>query len=317
MASSKWLRIDWNKVFFDFPAKLLSIALAFGLFFFNRLENIVPKTLLVPLSLSFPERLTPSENFPRRVRVLVRGPRDLVEQIGDTDYEAIGSVTEDRGEGIYMVPLRLVSTGSKAPLQGIEVNLEIDELRLELQQSVTKLLDVRVPIVGNPENGFQLESIITSPPAITVRGPRSKLEPLALIYTEKLEVSTRTESFSARLQLNTPDPLIELTSGTLIEVRVQIVPIIDEKSIEELPVLYTNLSPSLKIVSEPVLAMIRISGPQTLINLTGAQNLSPTVNLENITLPGTYELPIRWNLDPRIQVLEQFPLTVKVELEGR
>lgn len=317
MALSNRPLIDWHRVFYDLPAKLLSVALAFALFFFNRLENIVPKNILVPLTLNVPQRLTPSENYPRRVRVLVRGPRDLIDQVSDTDYEAFGDVTEDRGEGVYLVPLKLVRTGNKPPLQGIEVNLEIDELRLELQESVTRILDVSVPIVGNPDNGFQLESILTSPPAVTVRGPRTKIESLALIYTEKLEVSTRSESFSARLQLSVPDPLIELTSGTLVEVRVEIVPIIDEKSIEDLPVVYTNLAPSLRLVSEPVSARIKISGPQTLINLTGVQNISPVVNLENISRAGLYELPIRWNLDPRIQVLEQEPITVKVQLEER
>lgn len=309
--------LDKSKLFYDLPAKLLSLALAFALFFFNKMESIVPKTLLVPLSISLPAGLTPAEPYPRRVRALVRGPKEAVEQVSDGDYEALGDLTEDRGEGIYLIPLRLVRSDQRAPLQNVEVSLEVNELRLPLERSVTKVVEVSVPVIGNPENGFQLESILVSPPAVSVRGPRTRMESLTRLFTENLEVSSRTESFSARLQLTTSDPLLELVSGTLVEVRVGITPIVEEKWIEDLPVVFQGLSPNLRIVSETVLASLHIQGPQTLVNLTGPQTLTPTVSLENIVTPGAYELPIRWNLDPRIQVIDQRPRTAVIRLEYR
>jgi len=313
----KLVNLDTQKLFQDLPAKLLSIALAFGLFFFNRLENVIPKTILAPLNLILPAELSPAENYPRRIRVLVRGPRERIEQIDDEDYEVFGETREDRGEGNYLIPLRLSRSGGKPPIEGIEANLEITEIRLTLEKSTTRVIEVRIPVIGNPESGYQLESIQASPPSVTVRGPRTRVNSLMRILSENLEISSRTESFSTRLQLMSPDPLVDLVSGSLVDVRVNIVPIIEEKEIFDLPVVFQGLADNLSVLSEPVLANLKIQGPQALVNQASPQTLLPTIDLSAIVNPGTYDLPIRWNLDPRLSILDQEPKTARVILGVR
>lgn len=308
-------RFDPKSLLHDLPARILSVAAAFSLFFFNRLANVTPRVLSVPLTLTLPAELTPAEPYPKRVRLFIRGPRDLVEDLSEEDFEVIAEAGENRGEGLYTFSLRVLPASDTSLPQGVEINLEPSELRLSLERLVSRVVEVSVPTVGSVASGFQLDAILVSPPSITVRGPRSRVQALRGVVTENLELSGRTETFTARLRLLSPDSLIEFASGTLVEVRVAVSPIIEEAEIADLPVTFENLASGLKLKSEPVLARIRISGPQTLIQLTGPQTLSPSVNLENITRAGLYRLPIRWNLDPRLRILEQEPTTVLVELE--
>jgi len=311
------LAIDRSQWLNDLPAKLLSVAAAVLLFFFNRIDSVKPRYITSTIRLIIPSELIPAEAYNKRVRVLLRGPQEMVEGVLEDDIEVLADFSVFTREGIYSVPLQVIRRGSALEAENIEISLENMEITLNLQRKQSKVLSVNVPFTGDLVQGLELDSVLTSPSAVTVEGARTLVESLRTAETETLDLTGRLESFTARVRLLNPDPLVEFRGGSVIEVKVNIKPLIIEKELEGIPITARNLLPTLEPSKELPLLKIRMSGPQIQLDLTEASTLSPYLSFENITEPGTYTLPVKWNLDQRIQVLEQSPELVTVILVAK
>ena len=78
----------FERILDNWPAKIISLAVALVLFLFYRIVNLEERFFNVPLSIEVPENFTASGNYPRSVRITLRGGQEEIFHILEEDIRA-------------------------------------------------------------------------------------------------------------------------------------------------------------------------------------------------------------------------------------
>jgi YbbR domain-containing protein len=58
-----------------------------------------------------------------------------------------------------------------------------------LDESSTKVVPVRVAVVGIPEKGYRVKSITANPSSVTIKGAKTELARIAFLRTEYIDIT--------------------------------------------------------------------------------------------------------------------------------
>lgn len=105
----------------------------------------------------------------------------------------------------------------------VVVSLDPNTLHLTLDQVITKRLPVQVDLVGEPAAGATVGEPVAIPPAVSVRGPRSRIENVTLVKTRSVTLNGHAQTFDEMASVLPPDPLANVDPG-LVRVRVPMEP---------------------------------------------------------------------------------------------
>ncbi|MCL2128622.1 MAG: CdaR family protein, partial [Treponema sp.] len=95
------------KITENWPAKVLSVALAIILFVFHRMNTLTTRPISVPLAIETGSTMTPASSYPQSVRVNLRGEDDDIKSIADSDIEAYVDFSRYESEGLYRAPVQI------------------------------------------------------------------------------------------------------------------------------------------------------------------------------------------------------------------
>lgn len=108
--------------------------------------------------------------------------------------------------------------------EGVEVvSLDPSTLNLTLDRVITKIVPVLVELVDEPAAGATVGEPVVQPPAVGVRGPRSRLEDVHRVQTRPVSLNGHAQTFEDVVSVIPPDPLASLDPG-LVRVRVPMEP---------------------------------------------------------------------------------------------
>lgn len=108
--------------------------------------------------------------------------------------------------------------------EGVEVvSLDPNALHLTLDQVIVKRLPVAVDLVGEPAAGATVGEPVAIPPAVSVRGPRSRIEAVTLVKTRPVSLNGHAQTYDEMASVLPPDPLANVDPG-LVRVRVPMQP---------------------------------------------------------------------------------------------
>lgn len=156
----------------------------------------------------------------RRVDVRVRGGTQRVRTLNPAVVNVLVEIDETEPGP---VDVALAPENVYVP-EGFEVvSLDPSTLHLTLDQVVSKRLPVEIDLVGEPSAGATVGPPAAEPPAVMVRGPRSRVENLVLVRTRPISVSGRARTFEEVVSVPPPDPLVTVDPG-LVRVRVPMQP---------------------------------------------------------------------------------------------
>jgi YbbR domain-containing protein len=148
---------------------------------------------------------------------------------------------------------------------------------------------VKVVWSGNPAIGYQLTSITTNPPAVTVFSQDAQLvENLpGYIETVPLDLNNVKDSFSTLLNLNIPLGITVLDQSS-VEVSVGVQPLVGNLTLNNIPVSFTGLAAGLSATVSPNNVTIILSGPLAVLNTVTVQDVQVVVDLTGVTV-GSYQ----------------------------
>lgn len=108
--------------------------------------------------------------------------------------------------------------------EGVEVvSLDPNTLHLTLDRVIEKRLPVQVDLVGEPAAGATVGEPVAIPPAVSVRGPQSRIENVTLVRTRPVSLNGHAQTFDEMASVLPPDPLASVDPG-LVRVRVPMEP---------------------------------------------------------------------------------------------
>lgn len=311
-------QLHLNKIFEhitnNWPIKILSITAAVLLFLFNQMATLEERFLSVPLEIRTSEQYIPAENYPRTVRVTMRGQSEDINLVLEDDVKVYADFTEYGQEGRYTVPIRVVKEGRLAHIDPLELHVEPRKISLKIEKKLSKSVDVKPRLVGYPAKGYELTQYFLTPSSVEIEGVESTVEDLESIETEPIDLSGRTEDFTVRLRLKKQDQFTAFPGGDTVE----FFGIVQEKTIlktvEDIDLIALDLASDLAVSGVPEDAWMTIQGSQLQLEQVNNEDFMLTFDCSDIEEPGMYTLSVTPDVPRGVLVMKYSPTSVEIEV---
>lgn len=156
----------------------------------------------------------------RQVDVRVRGGTQRVRTLNPAVVNVLVELTQTEPGP---VDVALAPESVYVP-EGFEVvSLDPNTLHLTLDRLITKRLPVEVDLAGEPAAGATVGTPVAIPPAVSLRGPQTRLENVRLVRTRPVSLNGHAQTFDETASVVPPDPLVSVDPG-LVRVRVPMEP---------------------------------------------------------------------------------------------
>jgi YbbR domain-containing protein len=211
-----WLR---THVFGHLRLKLLSLLIACALWYAVAHDQPAEIALSVPIEFyNTPEHLEISSERIQRAEIRVQGPARVLREMTNADVDAVidlaGSKVGEHTFDLTPRQIRHVPHGAQI-LQVVP-----SQLRLELDRSASKVVDVTPRVIGTFAGGYRLGNVEVSPAKITIVGPQSRLNSIDAAITDPVDATGLVGRATFTTQAFVGDPLVQLLNPQPIHVTV-------------------------------------------------------------------------------------------------
>ena len=281
----------FKAMFADWPAKVLSLAVALLLTLFFSLTRLEQRTISIPLTISLNDEMAPSSQYPRMVRVTLRGERDVIYGIREDEISASLDLAEYKSEGVYKAPIRLEKRGSALIADPLEIRPEPSEVAIGLEKRVAKKVPVTPSFKGFLESGFELTSFDIAPPEVTISGPAGLVARTTEISTDTIELSGKKSDFTVDVRLLMKESLLSLEGKESVIFSAKVRRSLDVKNFVNIKILPEGLLPSLALADLLPTGNVRMHIPEESMQGFDQDKLL-SIDLSPFTKPGTYSVDV-------------------------
>jgi len=297
----------------NWPAKVLSVALALILVVFYRVSTLSTRTITVPLAVETSHALIPASPVPGNVRVTLRGDDDSVRSIAESDIQAFVDLSRHESEGTYSSPIQIRRLGAALEVEPLEISVRPLEISVRLDRRISMVLPLVAPVQGSVASGFDLVSHSMSPAEIYVSGPLSILGDLSQIATSPVNLEGRSGDFTVTVSVVNPNPLLSLRHGSA-EFQGSVRPAVPVRTIENIPITVTGLPPGFVAEWNGRPGSVRLEGSWAQIDAFTPAPGFLSVDASGITEAGSHVLPVAVDLPAGFLLIRQEPESLTIEL---
>jgi YbbR domain-containing protein len=116
----------------NWPAKVISVALALILVVFYRMNTSSTRSFSVPLQLIEPNSLKVINYSPKNIKVDFWSEEYIINSIADSDIEAYIDLSNYQFAGRYNVPVKTLKKGTARDVEPLEIKVNPLEVVVEL-----------------------------------------------------------------------------------------------------------------------------------------------------------------------------------------
>ena len=218
MDSMSWLRKPSVN---NLSLKILAVLLAFLLWIQVASQETVQMNLVAPVEfLDMPTDLEISNDYAREVEVVLQSdrPRSL-----ENGRISVMIDMRDAASGAAVIHL---NENNVRGARGAEiVSITPARLRLQLEETRSKEVDVKATIVGSPAEGYQVSAVRIIPPRVPLSGPQSRIEQVTETDTEPISIAGLSDVLTVQVALDLEDTRLRFGSTD----RVTILIVIEEE----------------------------------------------------------------------------------------
>jgi YbbR domain-containing protein len=187
--------------------KLLSLAIAVALWILVAREPEVATSLSIPIEFkNIPDDLDIGGNLPDRVRLEVRGPSGRLSRDNLADAAVVLDLSDARaGERTYTIR----SSNVSLPFGVAFYRAVPSQVTLRFDHLITRSVAVRPTFVKTPD-GYRVGSTFIEPAKVWIRGPEERVNNLAEVMTDPVDLSGVVSQKEFRSRVNVGDPLVRL-----------------------------------------------------------------------------------------------------------
>ncbi len=172
-------------------------------------------------------------------------------------------------------------------LEPSQVTCQIDVTQIE---GITEL-SVVPEVTGFPPPGYIYEGYEFTPGIVTVTGDQRAIRAMnGIISTEIIDITDATSSFNRTVTVQLPQGVQLVPETQSISVTVKIGTVRGSRQYTNLPIQVEGLAPGLDADLLPDVATVLLVGSQPLLEQINNDDLNVTVNVSDLTTPGTYQV---------------------------
>ena len=302
-----WLRDIFYR---NLGLKFLSLVAALILWFMAVGREKAEVGLTVPLEFTnIPANMVIANQVPDGISVRIRGSVALTRQV---ERRRLRFSLDLHGASEGINHFTLAPESLELP-RDIEITrMAPNSITVELEGIENKKFGLLPVIKGEPLPGFMIEDISLQPKNLELRGPKSVLEGLSILWTEPIDVTKLDKSTTLTVLPSLPDVALSVVGNKEIKAQLKIGEKLNTKSFKSVPVeaINTDLNFSL----DPKTVDLTIRGPlSTMTTLASGKAMHVRVNLAGLT-PGVYERKVMVSIPPDTEVIALEPETIKIEI---
>lgn len=306
-----------QRVFDNWPIKILSLAVAVVIVLFNDLAGVDERFFSIPLTLQLAEGVVPGAEYISRVRITIRGDSDSIFQIIENDIVAYADFTSHTVDGQFRAPVEIAKIGTAIDIEALEISVEPADVVVILEQEALRSVELTPNLVGFPPPGYELSDYRITPTTVQINGPRSRVDVISSLLTEEIPLSERREDFSESVRLIRPDPLIGFPGGDIVEFRALITESVIQTSFESVEITVLDLAPEFRIVGTIPDGTMRVQGKQLDLEGIPETRIRIVIDASGISEPGEYELATRPQVPGGVLVLGIDPARIELTVVER
>jgi diadenylate cyclase len=205
-------------VFHNFGLKLISLALAVGLWLAVARDPVAEMAVDVPIEFhNIPQNLEiSSENIPK-AQIRLRGPERVIHGLRASDVSAEIELSGGKpGERTFDLTAQQI----RQPRELEVVQVIPSQFQLSFDERLIRQVSVEPRIVGTFVPGYQIGRILTNPTVITISGPKQHVQAVESAITDPVDVSGAMNSVTFVRHAYVSDPLIQVTNSDPVRVTV-------------------------------------------------------------------------------------------------
>lgn len=276
----------------DWPAKILSLAGAVSLFFFYQLNRLEERPLSVPLTVISNDDFVPASQYPRTVRLVLRGESNAIYAVLEGDLEASLDLRGYTGAGVWRVPVRVEKRGSALGIDPLEISVDPSDIAISIEPRVIKEIQVVPSFRGYLEPGYELSGFRLMPAKVEVAGPASAMDKLSDTSTEPIELTGRDDNFSVITKVLIRDPLVSILSSSELEFTAEVKKALVYRNFQDIEVLFVGLRDSLELNTPAPLGSARVAASSAELESFSPSLGTLEADLSSIEAPGVYAIAV-------------------------
>jgi YbbR domain-containing protein len=202
----------------NFGLKLISLVLAVGLWLAVAREPVAEVAVEVPVEFrDIPENLEINSEHVPNVQIRLRGPERIVHRVRSSDvYATINLGGVKPGERTFDLAAQQIHQPT-----GLEVVQVVpSEIHIAFDQRLTRQVPVQPRVIGTFAQGYQIGQIVVDPSAITISGPKKRVEAVEAATTDPIDVSGTMERNTFVRHAYVPDPLVQVTRTDPVRITI-------------------------------------------------------------------------------------------------
>jgi len=244
----------------NWPAKVLSLALAIFLLIYHRMSLLETRVFFTPIVIEQLNAMMPSNSYPRIIKVSIKGESQNLNSILEEDIEAYVNLRDIKTSGTYKVPVLWRKKGSAQGVEPLQISVDPMEITFSLDHKISKFVPVAVNFAGQVETGYNMNSYSIDPNQIVAEGPATLMGNLSELQTEPIDLTGRKGDFSVTASILHSDPLIVIRGEGTVIFSASVSQIILVRNIPNVPIAVIGLDE--QFIGEPEVktANIHIEG---------------------------------------------------------
>lgn len=302
-----------SKLLENWPAKIVSLVIAIFIMLLYNFTRLDQRIITIPLNVSEGRSFVPSTDYPKTVRVVIRGERDQIYRIRETDIVASLDLTRYQSEGVFRVPVKLERRGEARDIDPLELRVDPAEIPIGFERLAARRVPISPTFKGFLEQGYELISYEIVPSEIVIEGPSNLVANIKDISTDVIELSGKTADFSLTIPLSKPSDLINLIDVTTVRFTAQIQKQERRITLNNVPIKVINLDPALGFAETIPTGKITLL-PRQGQDAQAAADAYLQADFKGVTKPGQYTIPLSPVVPSGYEVEAYDPLVISVHV---
>jgi len=304
-----------SKLLENWPAKVISLVIAIFIMFIYNLTRLDQRVITVPLNVSQGHSYVPATEYPKTIHVVIRGERDQIYRIRESDIVATLDLARYNEVGVFRVPVKLERRSDALNIDPLELRADPAEIPVSFERLAAKRVVISPTFKGFLEQGYQLVSYEIIPSEIAIEGPTSLVNAIRDISTDFIELSGKTSDFSITVALIKPSELINFIDTSTVRFSAKIQKQEHRITLDNVQIQIVNLDPSLIVADQLP------TGRITLLPEAGQDQIATATahlqaDFKGITKPGVYSIPLIANVPEGFEVEAYDPLVINVRVRS-
>ena len=307
-------KLLFAKLVNNWPAKVISLALAIILFVFHRMVTLEERYFSAPLSIENLHSMMPSDFYPGMIMVTLRGETNGIYSIIEDDIEVFVDMENFISPGTYRVPVQWRKKGTAVGIEPLQINVDPPEIVFSLDSRISRIVPLNARFRGQPEPGFIMTSYSLNPNQTIIDGPVGLMGNISELSTELIDLEGRQGNFNLTANIIINEPLIVIRGRRTTEFSGFISQVIPVRNIPNLPIIINGLREGFAGELEHRTGSIHIEGE----NQEEVQIFVPPqdflrVDCSGINDPGIYILRVLTEDIPNMNIrVDPFEVSIRI-----